>query len=154
MFTTFSGSALLGFLDQWYGKEEHPYKLPFVTYGEQVLNSTVNKYISKTYENITYSYLNLSKVKKIRDTVNIKCRDNIKNRTICSPQKTPCIFNIFEDPCELNNLYVLMKNTGIVEDFENRLKRQRESALMPQNKLSDFRADPHLHNNVWTSWQD
>lgn len=47
-----------------------------------------------------------------------------------------------------------MKNTGIVQDFENRLKRQRKSALMAQNKLSDYKADPHLHNNVWTSWQD
>lgn len=154
MFTTFSGSALLGCLDQWYGKEEHPHKLPFVTYGEHVLDSIVNKYISKTYENITYSHLNLTKVEKIRETVNIKCRDNIKNTTICSPQKEPCIFNIFKDPCEQNNLYLLMKNTGIVQDFENRLKRQRKSVLMPQNKLSDYRADPHLHNNVWTSWQD
>lgn len=103
---------------------------------------------------MSYSSLNLLQIKNIRDAATIKCRENSKNIIICAPLKNPCIFNIYKDPCEQKNLYELMKNTGIVQDFENRLKRQRKSALMPQNKLSDSRADPYLHNNVWTSWQD
>lgn len=64
------------------------------------------------------------------------------------------MFDVSKDPCEKDNLYDLLKGTGIIQDFENRLKRQEKSALKPQNKPTDPRANPRLHNNTWVSWGD
>lgn len=72
----------------------------------------------------------------------------------CSPLKSPCLFNIKNDPCEIDNIFN-DKNISIdVNIFEDRLNSYRKSSLIPGNIKPDVNADPKLYNNTWINWGD
>ncbi|XP_054266980.1 arylsulfatase B-like [Macrosteles quadrilineatus] len=149
-----NGTHLLGFLDIWSGKDTK-YQIPIETYVSQVLGSDVANHLSKI-QSVKNTTLTIDKIKNTRSMLKVVCKNKIKNKKnktdLCD--KTPCIFNVHKDPCEQENIYIVVKDTGIVKDFENRLQRQNRNAVKPQNKPLDIKANPDLHNHTWISWQD
>lgn len=41
---------------------------------------------------------------RIKSTINCTFDRDLKINNNCQPLKSPCLFNILEDPCETNNL--------------------------------------------------
>jgi hypothetical protein len=65
----------------------------------------------------------------------------------------PCLFNIYKDPCEENNVSGM--NADIATELYNILVRHRRSLVPQLNKPLDVDgADPTKFNNTWSSWLD
>ena len=62
-----------------------------------------------------------------------------------------CLFNIDDDPCEINDLskeFPLM-----FERLLNKLSVYKRSMVSPRNNMTvDPKSDPMLHNGVWQPW--
>lgn len=71
---------------------------------------------------------------------------------MCKPAKEPCLFDIENDPCELNN--VARENPNILSAMLKELSKFRESAVAPKNIPLDPRGDPKNWNYVWTNFGD
>lgn len=72
--------------------------------------------------------------------------------TICKPLKEPCLFDIENDPCELNN--VAQTYPSILEALLKELDKYKQSALPPSNTPLDPKGDPAHWNYVWTNFGD
>lgn len=70
----------------------------------------------------------------------------------CNPLKSPCLFNIREDPCERINL--ASSRPMVLLSLENALVKYKKGIKKPQNLPSDENADPRKWNNTWVPWQD
>lgn len=79
--------------DNWYGPSGRDYEYN-VSLVEESRVAAALKAINKP--------LNKQLIKILRNKATIEC-GNI-TRAECHPVESPCLFNIAEDPCELNNL--------------------------------------------------
>ena len=68
----------------------------------------------------------------------------------CQPEKSPCLFNLREDPCEYHN--VAADFPELVSQLQNRLKQFKRSMIPPGNKPKDPRGDPQRNGGVWKPW--
>ncbi|KAK8783810.1 hypothetical protein V5799_009826 [Amblyomma americanum] len=72
------------------------------------------------------------------------------NRENFSSSTSVYLFDIVEDPCELNNLASSLPN--VVASMKKRMDFYRESAVPPRNKPVDPAGFPEYHNGVWSPW--
>ncbi|XP_052902556.1 arylsulfatase B [Anopheles moucheti] len=124
--------------------------------GELVDNSSITEeeYYSRLMDVTSIgSSMQLShdKVQEIRQSATIGCADEAEEIR-CDPLQNPCLFNIVDDPCERRNLADLFPD--VLSDLQADVVRYTRNALPRRNKPADGRADPALHNNTWTWWQD
>ncbi|XP_023227347.1 arylsulfatase B-like [Centruroides sculpturatus] len=75
-----------------------------------------------------------------------------RNNSNCDPNLAPCLFDILEDPCELENIANLQPK--VVEYMLKRLNFWKKSEVPPVNQTIDPNADPALHGFTWTNWAD
>lgn len=159
-----NGSSSEGMADGWLGSNKNN-EIHSEKYLDGVLNSKVAKLL-----NIK---LNSGSIQKIRKDVRVNCA-GIK--TNCDLLKGPCLFDIINDPCEENNLYMADTHKSdlqtITNEFNERLKkvvpsRRKKSGKFCaffkisklNNKLklylmfSDPRCNPANFNNTWHFWQ-
>lgn len=88
----------------------------------------------------------------LRHQSNIQCYKNIDVTAICKPLNEPCLFNIEDDPCELNNVAEAYPN--ILNTLLKELIKYKESAVPPNNTPLDPIGDPKNWNYVWTNFGD
>ncbi|XP_077994252.1 arylsulfatase J-like [Glandiceps talaboti] len=94
--------------------------------------------------------LSVSQVSDFRRSV-VHCGVKPSNAsTNCQPAKTPCLFNIKNDPCEYNN--VADKYPEILKDLLLRLDQYNMTAVPPWFPPNDPQANPNLHGGVWSPW--
>ncbi|XP_077513066.1 uncharacterized protein LOC144124305 [Amblyomma americanum] len=72
------------------------------------------------------------------------------NRENFSSSTSVYLFDIVEDPCELNNLASSLPN--VVASMKKRMDFYRESAVPTRNKPVDPAGFPEYHNGVWSPW--
>uniref|UniRef100_A0A161M804 Arylsulfatase b n=1 Tax=Triatoma infestans TaxID=30076 RepID=A0A161M804_TRIIF len=89
---------------------------------------------------------------KLRDEAEIKCDFSKQLQTACLPLIAPCLFNIKDDPCELNNVAHLYPDltTRLLEE----LRKLNETAVPIGNLPVERRGNPKFWNNIWTNFGD
>ncbi|XP_071439193.1 arylsulfatase B-like [Hetaerina americana] len=70
----------------------------------------------------------------------------------CLPLLKACLFDVAHDPCEMRNLCLTLPDVAV--SLRGRLEKLRVTAVPPNNRKSDPRADPKRWNGVWTNWND
>lgn len=84
-------------------------------------------------------------------SVNI-CKRDGKPSVSCDPLQAPCLFNVFDDACERNNLADVQQ--GTLRELQEAVDRWKLKAVPINNKPADPLSNPIYHNNVWSSWKD
>ncbi|KAH7962653.1 hypothetical protein HPB52_017330 [Rhipicephalus sanguineus] len=77
---------------------------------------------------------------------------NAEHHTRCNSVSTPCLFDIFSDPCEYNDIANGMPE--VVYRLLARLQHYEETAVPPGNQEADELANPELQNHAWVPWHD
>jgi hypothetical protein len=90
-----SGSTYNGTWDGWYG----PSGREWVYDVNGVISSTVGHAVATVGLSITAETVRL-----LRENAMIKCPPRNDSLPICTPMEEPCLFNVYQDPCEDNNL--------------------------------------------------
>lgn len=145
---------MLGYLDSWLGK---PQETDLPTYDiDGVKGSTTNDILSTSEHGET---LTRAKIIALRNATKIICASkeavvSSSEYSPCQPRKKPCLFNIFEDPCECRNLYEREQFYEVRKNLENKINMYRKQRVKIKITYPDKRANPALHNGTWANWGD
>lgn len=90
-----TGSTYDGEWDGWYG----PSGREWVYDVGGVISSAAGRAISSVGLGIT-----AEQVRRLRENAMIKCPPRNDSLPACKPMHEPCLFNVYQDPCEDNNL--------------------------------------------------
>lgn len=144
-----NGTLQNGKLDSWLSERNPTPRDSDISYGAKVLTSQTNyALMMKRDRNL---FLNYNRMFQMRKLSRVSCsRSNQKVQ--CDLTKNACLFDIFEDPCEQNNLadshpneFALMKQ----------LYFDKLNEIVPSIRVrEDSRCDPLNFNNTWSWWQD
>lgn len=124
----------------WFGSSGEEVNLTFDDYLQSVLNSTAALNLPK---------LSIEQIKNLREKSTTKC-ENSTNVKHCNPLKSPCLFNILNDPCERNNLADEFPDK--VQFLLSRISHHIVEMVPSIRKPPDLRCDPKFHNFTWTWW--
>lgn len=91
----FVGSTYKGAWDGWYG----PSGREWVYDVDGVISSTTAHAIASVGLGIT-----TEAIRMLRENAMIKCPPRNDSLPICKPLEEACLFNVYQDPCEDNNL--------------------------------------------------
>ncbi|CAK1598762.1 unnamed protein product [Parnassius mnemosyne] len=92
---------------------------------------------------------------ELRNKLQIDCkvRNDSQDGTLCNSDKNKiCLFNIKEDPCEMQDL--AENYPDVVQKMLDRLKIELNRTIPRKTPVSDPRASPLLHNFAWDVWAD
>lgn len=116
-------------------------------YPTLVLNSTASKVIQSIQKK--ESHLTAREINALREKATISCSNNPLKRT-CNT-KSLCLFNIFEDQCEENDLSETSE--ALMQTLLAKFNNQKKKAVGSRRKHSDPACDPINFNNHWHWWQ-
>lgn len=139
---TTSGNAYGGWLglerDVWISREE---------------------YVMQVKSSKAWSALNEFAIKNLtqEDIIALRgvefCREGDEQPSVtCDPLVAPCLFNVFEDACERNNLADV--ETGILREMEDAVNQWKLEEVPINNQPLDPMSNPEFHGNSWSSWKD
>ncbi|XP_018374797.1 PREDICTED: arylsulfatase B [Trachymyrmex cornetzi] len=137
------GSTYKGAWDGWYG----PSGREWVYDVDGVISSTTAHAIASVGLGITTDV-----VLMLRENALIKCPPRNDSLPSCKPLEEACLFNIYQDPCEDNNL--VKQFPTIVRKLQDELKKFNSSALLPGNLPWDSKGDPNLWDHTWNNFGD
>lgn len=126
----------------WFGSSGADSKINFDGYARTILESEASRSLPA---------INLARMKTMRDEATVKCISK-SNDVKCDPSKSPCLFNIQEDPCEQNNLVDV--NTDKFEILLAMLSDHVDNMVPIRRRPSDPKCDPSNFNGTWTWWQE
>ena len=86
----------------------------------------------------------------MRNEATVTCASKPVND--CNPLIKPCLFDVINDPCELNNL--ADKYPNIVKTLSTRLLEFNSSSIAPANLPIDERGNPIFFDRTWTNFGD
>lgn len=130
----------------WFGNSGlENVNISFKSYVQDILDSEVSKYMPT---------LNAELIKDLRDQATVKCSyNNTDRQTVdCDPQAAPCLFNVFEDPCEQNNLADSFRSK--TEFLLSIMNRHIKDTIPTRRRFIDSNCNPKNFNYTWTWWQD
>lgn len=132
-----------GMIDSWIGSNNNS-DINASKYIKGVLNSKVARAI-----NSISSPLEPKNIRKLRQNAAIDCGNNVSNN--CDLFKSPCIYDIVNDPCERVNLATSNPTlfNMMLQLFDDKLKTVVPSLRKP----GDPAADPKYFNYTWNWWQ-
>lgn len=124
----------------------------FGSSGADDVNVSLKSYIKDVMEaEAANSLPELKNIKTLRKQATVTCEkkaDAIK----CDPLVAPCLFNLFDDPCEQNNL---ADSQPIKMDYLiSRLNKHILDVVPSRRRLPDPDCDPVNFNSTWTWWQE
>ncbi|XP_055357297.1 arylsulfatase J-like [Paramacrobiotus metropolitanus] len=83
----------------------------------------------------------------------IKCAPAaLTEKRSCDGTVRYCLYDLTNDPCETDN--VANEQPGIMTQLLGTIAQYSKSAIAGRQKPFDARADPKLHNGMWTAWDD
>ncbi|GJQ65594.1 hypothetical protein Trydic_g7692 [Trypoxylus dichotomus] len=135
------GTTYNGEWDNWYGPSGR----------EGNYNTTMVKYsfAGKALQSINKCATE-EEMLKLRQEAEIKCEPIQKQS--CNLLEEPCLFNVLEDPCEVQNLAKV--HPAILNTLLVRLQELNSTAIPPGNLPVDLRADPKYWDYTWTNFGD
>lgn len=122
-------------------------------YGDVVLNSVVGRIVSQ-YEKGQYK-MSPRHVQSSREASIITCNGKLPvtdGPSFCNPFRSPCLFNIVEDPCETTNVADI--EPEMLRTMLQATDEYMRTAMRPRNQPNDPRSNPKFYNNTWTNWYD
>ncbi|XP_023720420.1 arylsulfatase B-like isoform X1 [Cryptotermes secundus] len=132
--------------DGWYGpsgrKPGYRYNVTLV------YNSVAGKALVSTGAPLP---LNPEDALRTRAAANVSCGSHNANSSCAGPNSV-CLFNLMQDPCELDNLS--NKYPLRVAALQRLLDRYNATVVPPLNKEADPRSNPKYWNYTWTNWMD
>ena len=141
-----NGSSEDGIYDGWLSSTNDNGYIDPIRYANNILNSTVSRAIFSIQKN----NLSVDKILNLRKSAGVKCTNGI-NKNPCDLQKGPCLFNIYEDPCEENNLADTMP--FVKASMQRRYNERMRSVVPTRRKPSDPACDPINFALNWNWWQ-
>lgn len=141
---------MLGYLDLWLGM---PQETGLPAYNIDAVMGSISNVILTFDENV----LTNEKIQALRNAGKISCNASQKtNKTFkpCEPKKQPCLFNIFEDPCEQHNLYDQLTFQTVRKKLETKINEFRKTKIHIPKLYADKFSNPALYNNTWVNWGD
>ncbi|XP_023245172.1 arylsulfatase I isoform X2 [Copidosoma floridanum] len=142
------GTTYGGKWDQWYGPSgrEYPYDVASVIEGCPA---------AKALKRLGMD-LSRSKVLELRASATLECglvqTADVTESEPCNPLKSPCLFNIRQDPCERHNL--ASQHPDVVKNLTNELSKLNATAIPPGNLPWNSRGDPSLWEHTWNNFGD
>lgn len=144
-----NGTTYGGAFDIFLGKIEE-FSVLKDSHANAVLSSRAGKAIAAARLS-RQPALTASKITNLRKRLTISCNEFENEITRCSPLKSPCLFNIIDDPCERRNLAEVFPE--IVKKLRQRMiDLVRTSAPIRRTAVSDPRCDPAKHKGIWGWW--
>ncbi|XP_065359586.1 arylsulfatase B [Calliphora vicina] len=116
-----------------------------VNYVKVVQNSLAGKSLTKYAE----KPLTELQIKSLRTQAQIKCG---QLGSTCEPLKEECLFNIWQDPCEQNNLAGKVEYKEKLIEMRNRVEELGQTAIKPRIGGSVIENDPSRHDCTWTNY--
>ncbi|KAI4462998.1 arylsulfatase [Holotrichia oblita] len=135
------GTTYEGAWDNWYGPSgrNETYNTTMVRFSLAGLAlQSINRCASE------------EQINKIRKEAEVKCPP-IEN-VACKPLEEPCLFNIKDDPCELQNLAKV--HPAILSKLLTRLNELNSTVVPPGNLPNDSRGNPKYWDYTWTNFGD
>lgn len=112
-------------------------------YALKVLNSPVAQALSSFQGS---DQLSVEKILELRKAATVTCSSS-GVKIPCDPTVGPCLFDIYEDPCEENNLATI--RPGALKDMVRRYNTLIKEAVPSRRKPSDPASDPKYFNFNW-----
>ncbi|KAI8116554.1 Arylsulfatase B [Lucilia cuprina] len=115
-------------------------------YVDVIQNSLVSLAVAKFDE----SPLSASKIESLRTQAQVECGQQL--HTTCNPLQEECLFNIWQDPCEQNNLARNPEYQDKLNEMKQRLEELRQLAITPRVGGSQIDNDPSRHDCTWVNF--
>lgn len=163
-----SGSTYDGLYDSWissYNDTEE--NLSFKeNYAQEIRNSDAGRVLSKfilveslqTTNKVDASpSISDAEINELRRKCKITCKGHVPSPSTnstsnCNPIKSPCLFNIVNDPCETTN--IASQYPMLLKQLEQQVAYYGSIAKTPRNKPGDPNCNPAHFNGTWTWWYD
>ncbi|XP_001353949.3 arylsulfatase B [Drosophila pseudoobscura] len=90
------------------------------------------------------------RVMTLRRSAAVRCGDLQRG---CNPLVEECVYDIWDDPCEKNNLVYSTRHSEVLAALRQRVQLLREGASAPGNRQGIRRSDPTLHKCTWDTFE-
>jgi arylsulfatase B len=137
------GTTYNGTWDNWYGPSGRDYDYNATL----VIDSVTGQALKSINISLTPEMIEV-----LRNFSTISCSNSNIRDVTCKPVEASCLFNITEDPCEMNNL--ADEYPEILKSLEETLIKFNNTAVLPGNLPLDPRGDPKYWNYTWTNFGD
>ncbi|KAK9872814.1 hypothetical protein WA026_019598 [Henosepilachna vigintioctopunctata] len=147
-----NGTIQSGFYDSFTGEPQSSNKMDYDI--AAILNSRVNKAIKKS--KVPGKHLDEALIRNLRKSSsairnNSKCNRGTEKYEICHHF---CLFDLWTDPCETENLIRQKSKDDIVLNLKNQLAEFWNEVSPQTNKPVDINSDPAKYNGTWCTWLD
>lgn len=133
--------------DQYFGEHGRGSEVPPYNY-TAILTSPTNLVINQLQSSpLTEQRINITRT--LVDRAACSFNTNITNYQDCHE---PCLFDLLEDPCEIQN--IAQEQPQITKQLLERIQQFVEELVPQTNKPSDRAANPIYYNNTWCTWLD
>ncbi|XP_015113877.1 arylsulfatase B [Diachasma alloeum] len=136
--------------DYYFGSSGKNVNVPAYDYN-MVHSSAV---VSAIHSHLGHPIVPQSGMSKLREQARVsKCLDmrlfRINGTNPCR-NETECLFDIVQDPCEVDNIARL--HPKIVRELDSILERYGNMLTKQPNIPTNWNADPRRHNSTWVPW--
>lgn len=107
-------------------------KLDMESYAKTIFDSEASKFLPE---------LDLETIKTMRERATVHCNITANQ---CNPLEAPCLFNIIEDPCEMNNLAATRPDK--LNFMMTRLEHHLGNVVPTRRRFTDDNCDPKFFN--------
>ncbi|XP_065078329.1 arylsulfatase B-like isoform X2 [Ochlerotatus camptorhynchus] len=142
-FKIVNGTFSNGEYDGWYGQLNASDQTPS---DDDNINLVLQTEIIRWAEEESISK---DTIKYLRKHARVNCT-RAPDAKKCNPLIRPCLFDIINDPCELNDLS--QKFVHKCRELRSTVQAYRRLAVKPRNKPADPTANPANHGGIWTWW--
>lgn len=137
--------------NSWYGNYSHSKLFTYRHYASMVHNSMAGKSI-QSLSNKKDPPLTSKKINLLRLHSTIFCDEFMDSeRRSCNPNESPCLFHLYRDPCELNN--VAQNHREKLREIQKKFNRLVAKAKPSRRKPIDPQASAENFNYTLTWWQ-
>lgn len=137
-----NGTSFEAQYDSWLGAAPTKTTIEPETYAASVISSKAGKVLAS---------VSIQEISDLRSKATVTCNlQHNSKQTECKPMESPCLFNIIEDPCELNNLAKVYPRK--LKELKEILNDLTLKVVPTRRKQTDPRCDPANFNMTWSWW--
>nr|UNO37564.1 sulf3b [Psylliodes hospes] len=144
-FKLLNGTYSIG--NSFYGEDGRGLDNPSYDY-ESVIKSNVNAAIQSLGNSV---HLEEAIIDDLRTTITLDdCKTKDQETSIKCDKM--CLFDLWSDPCEVENLINESTLTDVIDDLKAKLDKFVEALVPQKNRAIDPRSDPVNFNGTWSPW--
>lgn len=140
-----NGTISKGAFDIWTSTKTNDYQGSAYTYAIDVLNCTVSRAIFSLKKRNVF---NVDEIIAMRGRNVVDC--SASPVSSCDITAGPCLYNIYDDPCEQNNLAA---DTSLLRYMQNRFQYLTSNIVPSRRQKPDAASDPINFDLNWQWWQ-